>query len=85
MYFVNVGNNLTLQDWGVRYWLARGTPAHKIMLGVAAYGRTFTLKSTAHYGLGAAVRGSGKPGDFTSERGFLAYYEVRFVVCKHRV
>lgn len=52
-------------------------PAKKIILGLAAYGRTFTLVDAELNGLDSPVSGAGLAGEFTRERGSLAYYEVR--------
>ncbi|CAF1153768.1 unnamed protein product, partial [Brachionus calyciflorus] len=32
-------------DWAVNYWLQRGFPKEKFVLGLATYGRPFKLKS----------------------------------------
>ncbi|XP_021358847.1 probable chitinase 10 [Mizuhopecten yessoensis] len=62
------------QDWGVTYWLSNGAPPEKLMLGIATYGRTFkTINGTE---MGDKAMGPGRPGKFTSEAGFLAYFEI---------
>ncbi|KAM9612762.1 chitotriosidase-1 [Trichechus inunguis] len=63
-------------DFAVRYWLQRGAPANKLILGMPTYGRTFTLASSSDTGVGAPATGPGTPGPFTKEGGVLAYYEV---------
>ncbi|XP_033753351.1 probable chitinase 10 [Pecten maximus] len=65
------------QDWGVTYWLSNGAPAEKLMLGIATYGRTFRTYNGKQ--MGDVAIGPGRPGKFTGEAGFLAYYEV----CQH--
>lgn len=40
------------------------------------YGRSFELVNTTQFDIGAAASGGGKPGKYTSEAGFLSYYEV---------
>ncbi|XP_002163945.3 acidic mammalian chitinase [Hydra vulgaris] len=60
----------------LKIWLDGGMPANKIILGLAAYGRTFELKDPNQAGLGAPANGPGLPGPFTKVPGFLAYYEV---------
>lgn len=59
----------------MRYWRDNGTPAEKLNLGLATYGRTFKLSSDFS-GVGAAASGSAPGGTFTQEAGFLSYYEV---------
>ncbi|XP_060080739.1 probable chitinase 10 [Ylistrum balloti] len=62
------------QDWGVTHWLSNGAPPEKLMLGIATYGRTFRTDNGKE--MGDIAMGPGRPGKFTSEAGFLAYYEV---------
>lgn len=64
------------KDNAVQYWKTKGAPPKKIILGIPAYGRTFTL-STSQNGVKAPTSGPGTAGVYTKERGFLAYYEVR--------
>ncbi|XP_068930706.1 chitotriosidase-1 isoform X2 [Petaurus breviceps papuanus] len=63
-------------DFAVNYWLEKGAPPNKVILGMPTYGRSFTLSSTSDTGIGAAASGAGTPGPFTKEGGLLAYYEV---------
>jgi len=51
-------------------------PKGKVVLGLAAYGRSFTLADAANAGMYAPAVGGGAPGPVTAERGFLAYYET---------
>ncbi|XP_052133150.1 chitinase-3-like protein 1 [Frankliniella occidentalis] len=63
-------------DYAVKYWMKRGAPAEKLVLGVPFYGRSFTLKDPARYVPGSAIKGLGKEGRYTQEKGFLAYFEI---------
>ncbi|KAG8132103.1 hypothetical protein E2320_009986, partial [Naja naja] len=63
------------EDNAVQYWKSKGAPAKKIILGIPAYGRSFTL-STSQNGVKAPTSGPGTAGIYTKERGFLAYYEI---------
>jgi len=56
-------------------WLKGGMPADKLVLGVAAYGRSFTLTSKDG-SLGAPVHGPGKAGTYSRTAGFLGFFEV---------
>ncbi|GFS11105.1 chitinase-3-like protein 1 [Elysia marginata] len=60
----------------VTYWLDGGCPRDKLVLGLAAYGRSFTLEYESDTGLGALTRGPGAPGPQTGEAGTLAIYEI---------
>ncbi|XP_069102179.1 acidic mammalian chitinase-like [Argopecten irradians] len=64
------------QDAAVRYWLSKGTPPHKLVLGMALYGRSFTLASTSDVGLDADVVGAGTAASYTNEAGYIGYFEV---------
>ncbi|KAK3775669.1 hypothetical protein RRG08_049848 [Elysia crispata] len=63
-------------DYAVNFWLDAGCPRSKLILGLAAYGRSFTLEYEDDTGLGAPTRGAGAPGPYTRESGILALYEV---------
>lgn len=60
----------------VSYWLEHGAPATKINLGMAFYGRSFTLRSASENGVGAPTSGPGQGGPYTYESGFLGYNEI---------
>jgi chitinase len=60
----------------VNYFISNGCPAEKIVLGLPSYGRTYTLANPSSSGLGAPVYGTGNPGPYTQESGFLGYNEI---------
>ncbi|CAF1051130.1 unnamed protein product [Didymodactylos carnosus] len=62
-------------DGLVKLWISLGVPRSKIIIGIPAYGRSFTLRNGEN-GLHAPVDGPGYPGRYTKTRGFLAYYEI---------
>ena len=64
------------QDFAVNYWLDKGAIKEKLVLGIAFYGRCFTLVSADETGLGAPADGPGPLGPYTREAGFYSYYEV---------
>ncbi len=80
---------MVVQNWAANYWVAKGCPKEKLMIGMPGYGRTFTLLDSQQNDLDAPckVNGydseSGNPlyagnaGPFTRASGFLSYYEVR--------
>uniref|UniRef100_A0A182QE01 chitinase n=1 Tax=Anopheles farauti TaxID=69004 RepID=A0A182QE01_9DIPT len=63
-------------DHSVNYWLRQGAPASKLVLGVPAYGRTFTLSNVALNGLRAPSDGPGLAGPYTAQPGYMAYHEI---------
>lgn len=62
-------------DYAVGYILKLGAPANKLVMGIPAFGKSFTLASS-ETGVGAPISGPGLPGRFTKEGGTLAYYEI---------
>jgi len=58
------------------YWVKLGCPKEKLYIGLATYGRVFTLKDPKNHERGAPVTGPGNAGTYTREPGFLSYYEV---------
>ncbi|XP_049812393.1 acidic mammalian chitinase-like isoform X1 [Schistocerca nitens] len=63
-------------DSSVRYWIQNGADPSKLVLGMGTYGRTFTLASTAHTGVGAPTNGPGTAGPYTKEAGMMGYNEI---------
>lgn len=69
-------------DDGVNYWLEQGLPAEKLIFGVAAYGRIFTLASSDQTAILSPAKetkpGSwaGSPGKYSGEAGFVNFYEI---------
>ncbi|CAG5128893.1 unnamed protein product, partial [Candidula unifasciata] len=58
------------------YWVSKGCPKEKLIIGLITYGRSFTLANPRNSGLKAPANGPGIAGTFTREAGFMAYYEV---------
>ncbi|KAM9856164.1 chitotriosidase-1-like [Aulostomus maculatus] len=63
-------------DAAMKYWQSKGAPAEKLNLGVATFGRSFTLSNSTDNGVGAAANGPGESGCFTDVPGMWAYYEI---------
>jgi chitinase len=70
---------------GVDYYLSFGIPPEKLVLGLATYGRSFTLKSSTNHGVGAAISGVGNALTCTGEAGFVAYYEIKQMIASGAV
>ncbi|XP_056241203.1 chitotriosidase-1-like [Seriola aureovittata] len=65
-------------DYAMKYWRDQGAPTHKLNLGIASYGRVYTVASQCS-AVGAPVTGPGTEGTYTQMEGLLAYYEI----CPH--
>lgn len=63
------------QDWAANYWVQKGVPRDKLNIGLALYGRSFTLTNPSNSAVGAPAS-KGSAGKYTGEGGFLSYYEV---------
>lgn len=68
-------------DYAIQYWISKGMPREKIVMGLAAYGRGWTLESSAPgQTLGApAIRGCDPMKD-TQQEGVLNYIEALTVI-----
>lgn len=66
------------QDWAANYWVNGGMPASMINVGLAMYGRGFTLQNPGNHDLDSTSRSPSNAGPFTGEKGFMAYYEVLY-------
>lgn len=60
--------------WAAEYWVSLGAPKSLLNIGLATYGRSFTLR-TSSTGMGAPT-GPPRAGRYTGEAGFLSYYEI---------
>ncbi|CAC5395504.1 E3.2.1.14 [Mytilus coruscus] len=50
------------QDFAIKMWLNGGIPKHKLILGMAAYLRSFKLRNTAETGFGVPTIGASTAG-----------------------
>ncbi|KAI0212774.1 Acidic mammalian chitinase [Lamellibrachia satsuma] len=63
-------------EWAAKYWVKKGCPKRKLVIGMALYGRSFTLSNQARNSVGSPRQGKGPQGSFTREAGFYSYQEV---------
>ncbi|GFV75515.1 hypothetical protein TNCV_1483591 [Trichonephila clavipes] len=61
----------------MEFWASQGVSKMKMNMGVATYGKTFTLADASNNGLGAPATGSGHPGAVSQKPGTLCYNELR--------
>ena len=57
------------------YFVEKGAPKEKLIMGMPMYGQSFTL-SSSDTSLNAPTSGAGKGGIFTQQGGLLAYMEI---------
>ena len=68
------------QNYTLNYWLnEKHAPNDKTLLGVAFYGRSFTLENPNNADSGSKAIGSGIAGPITKKPGLLAFNEVRII------
>nr|WNT43924.1 chitinase 2 [Monochamus alternatus] len=63
-------------DYAVKFWLKKGLPRSKLVLGIPFFGRSFTLQYSNDTNLGSPIKGPGREGFYTQNPGFLAYFEI---------
>lgn len=64
-------------NFSINYWIEKGAPRRKLVMGMPMYGQSFSLAEAKNNGLNAPTYGGGEAGEETRARGFLSYYEVR--------
>lgn len=63
-------------NFSINYWIEKGAPASKLVMGMPLYGQSFSLADTGKNGLNEKSYGPGEAGQFTRAGGFLAFYEI---------
>ncbi|XP_037913621.1 probable chitinase 10 [Hermetia illucens] len=63
-------------NFSIHYWIEKGTPPNKLVMGMPLYGQSFSLADTNKRGLNEKSYGPGEAGQYTRSGGFLAYYEI---------
>jgi chitinase len=63
-------------DYAVKFWIKKGLPKSKIIVGIPFFGRSFTLQYSNETQEGAAIKGPGREGFYTQNPGYLAYFEI---------
>lgn len=60
----------------IQTYIGMKAPPEKLCLGMPMYGQSFKLADVRENGIGAKSLGPGDAGQWTRQRGFLAYYEI---------
>ncbi|KAK6618323.1 hypothetical protein RUM44_002775 [Polyplax serrata] len=63
-------------DYAIQYWIKKGAPREKLMLGIPFFGRSFSLANPEKWEPGSEIKGLGNEGPFTQDDGFLGYFEI---------
>jgi chitinase len=72
-------DNLTMEH-AIQLYMDAGVPAAKIVVGLAAYGRTWTLSDSMQRSYGSPATGAGTAGVCTQEKGYLNSMEIAHLV-----
>ncbi|XP_037944920.1 chitinase-3-like protein 1 [Teleopsis dalmanni] len=60
----------------IKYWLSKGAPSDKLVLGIPFYGRSFTLENAEKHTPGSPHLGRGIAGQYSVEPGVIGYNEL---------
>ncbi|KNC84198.1 hypothetical protein SARC_03587 [Sphaeroforma arctica JP610] len=61
------------------FW-KNGVAPHKLVLGLAAYGRTYTLLNNSCIEVGCEFESAGAPGECTRVAGFQGHFEIEAII-----
>ncbi|XP_063411700.1 chitinase-3-like protein 2 [Mytilus trossulus] len=64
------------QNWTIQYWMKKGAPPEKLVMGTTATALALTLKSSSNHNIGAPVINSTIIGPVRKMRGQLSYSEL---------
>lgn len=71
------GNNTKLNaNHAIQFWMAKGCPAEKLILGMGTYGRGFLLDNPANHQPYSSASQAIPAGPYTREAGILGYNEI---------
>jgi len=73
----DTGDNLMLNvKHAVDFWIRKGAPPNKLVLGIGSYGRGWVLSDAGNNGFYAPTSGLLPAGPYTREPGILGYNEI---------
>ena len=79
---VQAHTNLTEISEGLKLFWKNGIPSSKLVLGLAAYGRSYTLADPTCTSPGCIFTAGGNPGACTQAAGFLALFEIENILAQ---
>ncbi|XP_076442225.1 uncharacterized protein LOC143281124 [Babylonia areolata] len=62
--------------WSIDYWLNKGVPKSKLIVGLPAFGMGWKLTDPAKHGIRESAEGGNTKGKYSGESGILAFYEI---------
>ncbi|XP_055699414.1 acidic mammalian chitinase-like isoform X1 [Phlebotomus papatasi] len=69
-------NTRSTVDDAVQFYSSNGCDRKQLVIGIPAYGKSYTLADKTRHGIGNNVLGPGKAGPYLMEPGFLGYNEI---------
>jgi chitinase len=67
--------NFTI-DRAIKFWIEKGAPKEKLVLGLPTYGHSWTLQNIDKHGINDTATGPGQAGPYTRQAGTIGYNEV---------
>nr|KAG5695818.1 hypothetical protein BaRGS_013416 [Batillaria attramentaria] len=69
-----------LEDYLINWIVNTSIPPEKLDLGISLYGASYNLTDPTNTDPGAPITGVGAQGELAQKQGFLAYFEVDYVM-----
>ena len=60
-------------EYSVNYWIAKGAPKEKLVMGMHFNGHTFTLQDPCQNSIGSPTVGPGNAGPYSKQKGSLGF------------